>query len=135
MAFEQITNSIKEVTDQTQDYVKVSTEYYKLSIFRNGMKGLVGAANLMIRGTVGILCLLFLSIGLAIYISEKMGHASAGYFIVGAVYFVIFILVVVFVKKPLEKKLLEKYSKMALNQEESNKQGAMQTTPSKQNVS
>lgn len=120
MAFEQITNSIKGLTDNTQDYVKVTSEYYKLSLFRNGMKGLVGTANLVIRGTFGILCLVFLSIGLAIYISNQMDNSSAGYFIVAGGYFIIFLLITFFAKKPLERMLLEKYSKMVYDQEKMN---------------
>lgn len=118
MAFEQITNSLKGLTDNTQDYVKISSEYYKLKLFKNGMKSLVGIANLIIRSTFGILCLLFLSIGLAIYISDQMNNASSGYFIVAGSYFAIFIVILFFAKKPLEKMLLEKYSKMLYEQEE-----------------
>lgn len=115
MAFEKLTNNLKGLTDNGQDYVKVTAEYYKLSFFKKGMKGMVGAANLGLRATFGLIFLLFISVGVAIVISESIGSASAGYFIVGGFYFLIFILVFAFAKKPLEKYLLEKYSKMAFS--------------------
>lgn len=113
MAFEKLTNNLKGLTDNTQQYAKTTAEYYKLRLFKNGMKGLIGVANLTLRATFGLLFLLFVSIGLAIYIGEQMESASAGYFIVGGFYFLIFLLIFAFAAKPIEKMLLEKYSKMA----------------------
>lgn len=118
MAFEKLTENIKGLTSNTQEYVKHSSEYYKLKIFKNSMKGLIGVANVALRATFGLICLLFLSVGVAIVISEAMDSPSAGYFIVGAFYFVVFILVFIFAKKPIERYLLLKYSKMVFNDDE-----------------
>ncbi|RMB63208.1 hypothetical protein EAX61_02095 [Dokdonia sinensis] len=116
MAFEKLTDNIKELTSNTEQYIKTSAEYYKLSIFRNSMKGLIGFANVAIRATFALIALLFISVGVAIIIGESMENASAGYFIVGAFYVVVFLLIFAFAKKPIEKMLLMKYSKMAFNE-------------------
>ncbi len=115
MAFEKLTENVKELTDNTQEYIKTSAEYYKLSIFRTSMKGLIGFANVALRATFALIALLFLSVGLAIVIGEAMDSASAGYFIVGVFYIIVFILIFMFAKKPLERFLLTKYSTMAFN--------------------
>lgn len=113
MAFEQLTNHIKGVSDNTQSFVKNNAEYYKLVAFKHGMKALIGVATLTIRGIFGLIFLMFLSVGVALLIGERMESASTGFFIVGSFYFLIFILIVAFAKKPLEQFLLEKYSKVA----------------------
>ncbi len=115
MAFEKLTDNLKGLTDNGQQYAKVTAEYYKLSLFKNGMRGLVSAANMAIRATFGLLALLFLSIGLAIVIGDALDSASKGYFIVGGIYIVIFLLIFLFAGKPLERMLLTKYSKMAFS--------------------
>ncbi len=117
MAFEKLGNNIKDLSGNTQEYIKITAEYYKLSLFKNSMKGIIGIAKLTIRGVFGLLFLVFTSIGLAIYIGEQMDHASAGYFIIGGIYLVIFILIFLFASKPLERFLLEKYSKMVFSEE------------------
>lgn len=117
MAFEEITNSIKGFTENTQDYVKVSSEYYKLSLFKNGMKALVGTADLALKIIFGIFSLLFISVGVAVYINFQIDSSFTGYFIVGAFYLIIVILVSLLARKPLEKMFLEKYSKAAFNED------------------
>ena len=59
MAFEKLTDNLKGLTDNGQQYAKVTAEYYKLSLFKNGMRGLVSAANMALRATFGLLALLF----------------------------------------------------------------------------
>ena len=115
MAFEKLTNNLKDLTDNGQQYAKVTAEYYKLSLFKNGMRGLVSAANLGLRATFGLIALMFFSIGLAIVIGESLESLSSGFFIVGGGYLVIFLLIFLFVAKPLETMLLKKYSKLAFS--------------------
>ncbi|TVZ52641.1 phage holin family protein [Dokdonia sp. Hel_I_53] len=115
MAFEKLTNNLKGLTDNGQEYANHTAEYYKLSLFKNGMKGLIGAANLGMRVTIALISLVFISIGIAIVINESLNSLSAGYFIVGAFYFLVFILVFVFAAKPVERMLLTKFSKIAFS--------------------
>jgi len=117
MAFEKLTNNLKGLTDNGQEYAKVTAEYYKLSVFKNGMQGLVGAANLGIRATFGLIAMMFFSIGLAIVIGESLDSLSSGFFIVGGGYLVIFFLILLFAAKPLETMLLKKYSKLAFSKD------------------
>ena len=134
MAFEKLTENVKELTGNTQEYIKSSADYYKLSIFRTSMKGLIGFANVAIRATFALIALLFISIGVAIIIGESMESASAGYFIVGVFYVVIFLLIFVFARKPLEKFLLTKYSTMAFNNKVTEATVASAVNPSKSTI-
>lgn len=115
MAFEKLTNNLKGLTDNGQEYAKVTAEYYKLSLFKNGMRGLVSSANLALRATFGLIAMMFFSIGLSIVIGESLDSLSVGFFIVGGIYLVIFFLVFLFAAKPLETMLLKKYSKLAFS--------------------
>lgn len=112
MAFEQLTNHLKEISDTTQDLVINNAKYYKLVAFKQGMKVLIGFATLSIRGIFGLIFMMFMSVGAAICLGERMNSASSGFFIVGGFYFLLFILILIFAKKPLEQYLLEKYSKI-----------------------
>ncbi|AWH73750.1 hypothetical protein DCS32_06145 [Dokdonia sp. Dokd-P16] len=117
MAFEKLTNNLKGLTDNGQEYAKVTAEYYKLSLFKNGMRGLVSGANLALRATFGLIAMMFFSIGLSIVIGESLDSLSAGFFIVGGIYLVIFFLIFLFAAKPLETMLLKKYSKLAFSED------------------
>lgn len=117
MAFEKLTNNLKDLNESGQDFVKISAEYYKLSLFKNGMMGLIGGAVLALRATFALISLLFISVGLAIVIGDSLDSASLGYFIVGGIYLIIFILIFLFAGKPLERMLLIKFSKIAFTED------------------
>lgn len=115
MAFEKLTNNLKGLTDNGQEYAKVTADYYKLSLFRNGMKAVVNATNVTLKATFAIIAAMFFSIGFAILIGELLESPSVGFFIVGGFYLILFLLVIVFAGKSIEKMLLKKYSKIAFS--------------------
>ncbi len=117
MAFERLTNNLKGLTDNGQEYLKISKDYYKLRLFKHSMKALIGVATLTIRGIFGLIFLLFISVGVAIALSQYFENAAAGFFLVGGFYLLVFLLIYFFAKDPMEKMLLEKYSKMAFAKE------------------
>lgn len=117
MAFEQLTDNLKGLSDNTQDYVATSAEYYKLNAFKYSMKALTGIATLSIRGVFVLIFLMFFSVGIAFLIGEHMENSSSGFFIVGGFYFLIFILIVAFGKKPLEQLVIEKCSKIVFEED------------------
>ncbi|APG60793.1 phage holin family protein [Christiangramia salexigens] len=116
MAFEKLSHSIHELNSNIQAYMHSNAEYYKLKAFKQGMKGATSLVRFLILGfllsTAGIL----LSFALAIVISEAIGVPSAGYFIVGGFYLLVFILIFIFGKEPIEKLLLRKFSNVVFNE-------------------
>jgi len=115
MAFEKLTNSIHDLNDNVRDLAKSSTEYYKLDLYKKIIKGVISLVNMLLLGFISLIALLFLSIALAIWIGNALEKPSAGFYIVGAFYVVIFILIWLFGKKPLEKFILIKSSKNIFN--------------------
>jgi hypothetical protein len=118
MAFGGITENIQNATDKTQEYINNTAEYYKLRLFKSSMKGAISLVNLLTIGSILLLILTFLSVGVAIWIGTALDSRSAGYFIVGGFYIVILILMVVFGRKSVEKYMLIKFSKLVFDDDD-----------------
>jgi len=115
MAFEKLTNSINDLNDNIRDLAKSSAEYYKLDLYKKIIKGVISLVNMMLLGFICLIALLFISIALALLISRELGIPSAGFFIIGALYLLIFVLIWFFGKKHIEKIILIKSSRTFFN--------------------
>lgn len=117
MAFEKLSDSVHDLNHNIQAYIHSNVEFYKLKAFKQGMKGATSLVRFLIMGfllsTAGIL----ISFALAIVISQAIGVPSAGYFIVGGFYLIVFVLIFIFGKEPIEKLVLKKFSKVVFNDE------------------
>lgn len=82
------------------------------------MKGVVSGTYKLILGFFLLIALLFLSVSLAIYLGELLDSIALGYFIVGGGYLVIMFILILFLKKFLEKNLLRKASAQFFNDNE-----------------
>lgn len=111
MAFEKLSRSIDELNYNLKAFAHSNAEYYKLKFFKKTMKGAIGLVQGLLLGIFFILALIFVSIAIAIVISEAIGSPSSGYFIVGGFYFLLFLGIVFFAKKPIERFLLVKVSR------------------------
>ncbi len=118
MAFEKLSNSIHDLNTNIQAFLHSNSEYYKLKAFKQGMKGATSLVRFLVMGFLLSTAGVMLSFALAIVISEAIGVPSAGYFIVGAFYLVIFVLIFIFGKEPIEKLVLRKFSKAVFNDKE-----------------
>lgn len=115
MAFEKLSNSVNNLNTNIQSLVKSNAEYYKLKTFKQGMKGVTSLVRFLIMVTIVSVATLLLSIALAIWVSQSLGIPSSGFFIVGGIYMVVFVLVYFFGKEPIEKLLLKKFSEVIFN--------------------
>lgn len=115
MAFEKLTNSINDLNDNVRDLAKSSAEYYKLDLYKKIIKGVISLVNMMLLGFICLIALLFISIALALGISNALGNPSVGFFIVGAFYLLIFAIIWFFGKKRIEKIILIKSSRTFFN--------------------
>ncbi|MDX1543640.1 MAG: hypothetical protein R3214_06795 [Christiangramia sp.] len=118
MAFEKLSNSIHELNDNIQAYLHSNSEYYKLKAFKHGMKGATSLVRFMVMGFLLSTAGIMISFALAIVISEAIGVPSSGYFIVGGFYLLVFVLIFIFGKEPIEKLVLRKFSKIVFNDKE-----------------
>lgn len=116
MAFEKLTNSINDLNENVQAFAHSNAEYYKLEFFKKAMKGSTSLIRFLTLGFFLAIAFIFLSFAIAIFISELIGVQSAGYFIIGGFYVLLFGLVFLFGKKPIEKLMLEKFSRIFFNE-------------------
>ena len=92
MSIFNISEHISKVSDDAKKYLNSSLEYYKLDSFKKMMDGAVSLVNLMVSGSIFLIFILFISVGVAIVIGESLGSLSYGYFIVAGIYLLLFIL-------------------------------------------
>ena len=115
MAFDQIKDNAGQLKEHTQEYVETTLSYHKLNLFRKAMKGLSQAAQYATIGAIFLISLVFASMGLAYYLSDILDSLFYGFFIVAALYFILFIVALFMIKRPLEKLILIKFSKLWFN--------------------
>jgi membrane protein implicated in regulation of membrane protease activity len=82
------------------------------------MKGVVSGSHKLILGFFLLIALLFLSVALAIYLGEYLDSIALGYLIVGGCYLILMFILSLFLKKFLEKKILNKASAQFFNENE-----------------
>jgi len=115
MSIFNISEHISKVSDDAKKYLNSSLEYYKLDSFKKMMDGAVSLVNLMVSGSIFLIFILFISVGVAIVIGESLGSLSYGYFIVAGIYLLLFILYKLFGKPLITEIVLKKYSKVFFN--------------------
>ncbi len=118
MAFDRLTESLHTVSDKFQDYTTSTAEYYKLRLFKSSMKGAVSLVNLLVFGSFFLFVLLFLSIGVALWLGIIMESSFAGFLIVGGFYGLVTLFLVLFGKKMIERSLLIKFSKLLYDEDD-----------------
>ncbi|WP_026932906.1 phage holin family protein [Christiangramia echinicola] len=111
MAFEKVSNSVHDLNNNVQSFLHSNSEYYKLKAFKQGMKGATSLVRFLVMGFLLSTAGVMLSFALAIVISEAIGVPSSGYFIIGGFYLIVFVLIFIFGKEPIEKLVLRKFSK------------------------
>ena len=112
-----IGNHVDNFTQDTKEAINHSLEYYKLDLLKKTAISLIYGGQFVIKIGIMILILLFVSIGLAFLIGNKLGSVSYGFFIVGGFYIVLLILIGLFGSKLLEKPVLKFLDKI-LNSED-----------------
>lgn len=118
MAFTKLTDHIEELSDHLEAYVNSMVAYYKLDFFKKFMKGFSALVKLLIVGSIFLFFLGFLSIAFAILIGKSLGSLSAGFFIIGAFYFIAFVVLLIFWRHLVEGIFLEKFSRFIFNESE-----------------
>src|SRR5690606_32095583 len=118
MAFRAITDSINQTGNKIQEYVETMAEYFKLRLFKSAMKFSTALVNMLVIGFISFLFLIFISIGGALYLSSVIGNPFSGFLIIGGVYLLSLLLVLIFGKEFIEKKLLLKFSDLLIEDDD-----------------
>lgn len=115
MAFERLRYSILGLKENLEAVKVSSTEYYKLNLFKKTTKGVIALIVGVLAGFLGVVALMFISVAVAIYLSNILDSPSAGFFIVGGFYLLLLILLFVVGKKYIEKVVLLNSSRKFFN--------------------
>ncbi|MDR6299791.1 phage holin family protein [Mesonia maritima] len=115
MAFTKLTDHIDGLSNDIQAYLESMLEYYKLDAFKKITKVTSLLVKLLVIGSIFLFFLGFISVGLAILIGNAIGSLSSGFFIVGGIYLIAFILFMVFGKPLIDKFILQKFSRLYFN--------------------
>jgi len=115
MAFKDISNHINDLNDNIQAYIDSMLEYYKLEAFKNLTKGSSKFIKLIVFGSIFLIFLAFVSIGLALLIGKALENFALGFFIMGGFFLFVFLLLVIFGSKLIDKIILKEFSKMLFN--------------------
>lgn len=112
MAFDRLNDNLHTISEKFQDFGTSTAEYYKLRLFKSSMKGAVSLVNLLVFGSFSLFIMLFISIGVALYLGIIMESSYAGFLIVGGFYALVMVFLVLFGKKMIERSLLKKFSEL-----------------------
>lgn len=118
MAFRAITDSINHTGNKIQDYLESTAEYYKLRLFKSAMQFSTSLVSMLVIGFVSFLFMIFISIGGALYLSSVIGNPFAGFLIVAGIYLSLLVLILIFGKSFIEKKMLLKFSDLLLEDDD-----------------
>ncbi len=109
-----LTENLSESGTKLQEYIKNSAEYYKLRLFKHAMKLSTSLINMLVLGGIFMLFLMFFSFGIAMWLGRILDSMLFGFFIVAGVYLLVFLLILFFGKKHIDKAILSKFSELVV---------------------
>ncbi|MDC7994980.1 phage holin family protein [Altibacter sp. HG106] len=115
MPLDSITKKLEQNATKTQEYVTNTAEYYKLRLFKSSMQFTTRLVNFLVLGSVGLFVLFFFSIGIALWMGSFFEERYTGYFILAGFYAIVFVLLLIFARKPLERALIRKFSDLIVD--------------------
>jgi hypothetical protein len=118
MPFKMLSENLSESGHKLQEYIKNSAEYYKLHLFKNAMKFATSLINMFVLGGIFMLFLMFFSFGIAMWLGQLLESMLFGFFSVAGVYFVVFLIILFFGKKQIDKAILSKFSELVAEDSE-----------------
>lgn len=118
MAFERISENLRRLNENIHSFAQSSAEYYKLDLFNKTMKGATAAVKSVAIAFFMVFAFLFLSIALSVLLSNWMESPSGGFFIVGALYLIIALVILYFGSPVINRIMLSKASKKVFNEPE-----------------
>lgn len=113
--FENVTNNAEEIKDNFEDYLHNTLEYYKLYMYKKMTQSMVSFIRVLFLGGLAMLMLFFVSFAAAYLIGEALGNFGYGFLIIAGVYVLIYLLVMVFGRKFVERKVLRSTSRVFFN--------------------
>ncbi len=100
------------------DYLDAKWEFTKLDAVDKTAEVLASLIGILILSTFFLLFLVFASVAAALSIGHALDNSALGFLIVSSVYLTVFLVLLIFKRKPLKKTLIQSmYSKLNENTE------------------
>lgn len=115
---EEQTSRAGHIMQTVISYVENRVEYSRLLVAEKVTYLTTAALSGLILAFFSGLILFFLSVGLALYIGEKMGQMATGFFVVSLGYLVFLIFMMLFIKPGMERKISSSIINALDNEEE-----------------
>ncbi|MFI5124258.1 MAG: phage holin family protein [Chitinophagales bacterium] len=107
--------SLKSLIEKSQDYLETKMEIAKLKTVDKSSDVLSSIVVLVSMIFLGLLCFMFISIALALYLGALLGSAHAGFFIMGGFYGIILVVLYLlrdkWIKTPVTNLVIKKMLK------------------------
>ncbi len=118
MAFGRISNNFQQLKENIKAFAQSSAEYYKLDLFNKSMQGAIAAIKGVAIALFMFFFVMFLSIAIAVLLSNWIDSPSSGFFIVAGFYLLLILFFVFFGSKVLTKAILPGASKKFFQESE-----------------
>jgi hypothetical protein len=107
--------SFQSLIEKSQDYLETKMEIAKLKTIDKSSDVLSALVVLISVLFLGLLCFLFISIGLALYLGSLLGSPHTGFFIVGGLYGILLLIIYLlrdkWIKTPVSNLVIKKMLK------------------------
>ena len=112
-ALNQIKDKAEDIFDNTTEYLEARWNLGVLSASSKAADAISTIATTLVTAILGLIVLIFLSVGVALLIGEKLNSPSSGFFYVGLFYIVIGIVVYAikdkYIKLPIINSFIKKF--------------------------
>ena len=112
-AINQIKDKAEGIFDDTTEYLEARWNLGVLNASSKAADTISTIAATLVVGVLGIIVLIFLSVGVALLISEKLNNPSSGFFYVALFYIVIGIVIFAikdkYIKLPIVNSFIKKF--------------------------
>ena len=98
-------SKIEKIYERVEQFALTSIELYKLKAWQKAAEIATTVATSLLMGVFGLLFLLFVSVGLAVYLGEIMGRMHYGFMVVSGIYLLLAIIVYALRARVLKDKL------------------------------
>ncbi|WP_306351219.1 competence protein [Flavobacterium sp. '19STA2R22 D10 B1'] len=115
MAFEKIKENTQNIQDQAKGFLDSNISYYKLWLFKVGMKSTTMMLKIFLLSIMLSMVLLFFSIAAALAIGYALDNFAYGFLIMGVLYLIVSIIIYYVKDKIVEGPILEKFSEFFFN--------------------
>lgn len=112
-AINQIKDKVEGIFDDTTEYLEARWNLGVLNASSKAADTISIIATTLIIGVLGIIVLIFMSVGVALLIGEKLNSLSSGFFYVGLFYIVVSIFIYAvkdkYIKLPIVNSFIKKF--------------------------